>query len=204
MVVEGITSALHEHPEVEVVGQAHNGREAVRKVEKLRPDIVIMDLSMPDLNGIDATFQIKKSYPRTHVIIFTMHSDKEYVIDLLKAGISAYVLKEDSMSELIHAIQTVTRGKVYLSSSAPDVFDDPRNTYGSTDTPKSGFKTLSLREREVLQLLAEGNAIKDIAGKLDLSPKTVESHKYNIMAKLGARNVVDLTKIAIKKKLVQF
>lgn len=203
VVIGGIKSTLSEYPELEVIGEALNGREAVRRVKAQRPDIVIMDISMPDLNGIDATLQIKKSHPKARIIIFTMYSDREYVVDLLKAGISGYVLKEDPMSDLILAIQAVKGGGTYFSSMVPGVLVNHLRKADSPEEANDGFKDLSLRERELLQLLAEGNSVKDISAKLDLSHKTVESHKYNMMEKLGVRTLADLTKIAIKKKLIQ-
>ncbi|MCE5243591.1 MAG: response regulator transcription factor [Syntrophobacteraceae bacterium] len=203
VVIGGIKSTLSDYPELEVIGEALNGREAVRRVKAQRPDIVIMDISMPDLNGIDATLQIKKSHPKARIIIFTMYSDREYVVDLLKAGISGYVLKEDPMSDLILAIQAVKGGGTYFSSMVPGVLVNHLRKADSPEEANDGFKDLSLRERELLQLLAEGNNVKDISAKLDLSHKTVESHKYNMMEKLGVRTLADLTKIAIKKKLIQ-
>ena len=203
VVIGGIKSTLSEFPELEVVAEALNGREAVRMVKSLKPDIVIMDISMPDLNGIDATLQIKKSHPKVRIIIFTMYSDREYVMDLLKAGISGYVLKEDPLSDLIQAIQAVKGGGTYFSSMVPGVLLNHLRSADAAENANDGFKDLSLRERELLQLLAEGNSVKDISLKLDLSHKTVESHKYNMMEKLGVRTVADLTKIAIKKKIIQ-
>ena len=203
VVIGGIKSTLSEYPELEVVGEALNGREAVRMVKSQRPDIVIMDISMPDLNGIDATLQIKKSHPKVRIIIFTMYSDREYVMDLLKAGISGYVLKEDPMSEMLLAIQAVKGGGTYFSSMVPSVLVNHLRSTDVAENANDGFKDLSLRERELLQLLAEGNSVKDISVKLDLSHKTVESHKYNMMEKLGVRTVADLTKIAIKRKIIQ-
>jgi len=203
VVIGGIKSALEDYPEFQVVGEACNGREGVRKTRQLKPDVVIMDISLPDLNGMDATMQIKKAEPNTRVIIFTMHSDKEYVINLLKAGISGYVLKEDSISDLILAIQAVKRGGTYFSTMAPKVWQECCQAHCDREHSRDGFDSLSLREREVLQLFAEGYSVKDVASKLDLSPKTVETHKYNIMEKLGASSVVELARIAIRKKLIQ-
>lgn len=202
VVIGGIRSTLCDYPDLEIVGEAHNGRDAVRQSKSLKPDLIIMDVSMPDLNGIDATLQIKRCQPHVKIIIFTMYSDKEYVVDLLKAGISAYVLKEDPLSDLILAINAVRGGGTYFSTMAPKVLLNHIRKLEKEDGEKDSFKDLSLREREVLQLLAEGNSIKDIASKLDLSPKTVETHKYNLMEKLSAHTLVDLTKIAIRRKLI--
>lgn len=203
VVIEGIKSALREHRTFDVVAEALNGRDAVRLVGKLQPDIVVMDISMTDLNGIDATLQIKKLHPKARIIIFTMYSNIEYVIDLLNAGIAAYVLKEDPMSELIKAIETVARGGSYFSSAVPPLLPEALGAPSSRARSAAGYGTLSLREREVFQLLAEGESIKAIAGKLHISPKTVESHKYHIMEKLNARTLADLTKLAIQRKMIQ-
>lgn len=201
VVIGGIRCVVNELPDFEVVGEACNGRDGVKLAIALRADIVIMDISMPDLNGIDATLQLKKKSPETHVIIFTMYSDKEYLMDLIRAGISAYVLKEDPISDLILALKAVRSGGTYFSTMSPQGLLEHIRQIEQTDD-SSGFKNLSLREREVLQLLAEGNNVKEIASKLNLSPKTVESHKYSLMAKLNVHNIADLTKIAIKKKLI--
>jgi DNA-binding NarL/FixJ family response regulator len=203
VVIEGIKSALRDHPEIEVVGDALDGREAVKKVESVRPDIVIMDIAMPKLNGIDATIQIKAIDPGIRIIIFTMYSDREYIIDLFKAGVSGYVLKEDPMSYLILAIKAVQSGGAYFSTMASSILLDHIKELEENVVGESGVKRLSLREREVFQLLAEGRSIKEIANQLYISPRTVESHKYSIMQKLGAASIIDLTKIAIKKKLIK-
>ena len=204
VVMEGIKSALREYPEFEVVGRALNGREAVKLVKQLMPDIVIMDISMPDLNGVDAALQIKKFNPNIAVIIFSMYSNKEYVVDLFKAGVSAYVLKEDPMTELILAIKAAMGGGTYFSTMVQNVLlNHMKALEMGKRNIKDAFEELSLREREVFQLLVEGTSIKDTAKKLDVSPKTVETHKYNIMEKLNVRTVSELTKIAIKKKIIQ-
>ena len=206
VVRRGIKNTLGDYPEFEIVGEARQGRDAVKKVRALKPDVVVMDISMPDLNGIDATRQIKQFDGGIHVVIFTMYSDTEYLVDLLQCGISGYVLKEDPMSELVQAIREVSKGRKYFTKSMPHVlfryFESQRQDKGRNQEGEI-FNRLSLREREVLQLLAEGNQVKEIAGKLGVSPKTVESHKYNCMSKLGVSSVAELTRIAIKMKLIQ-
>jgi DNA-binding NarL/FixJ family response regulator len=201
VVVGGIRSVLKEFPDFEVVGEASNGRDAVKLAKELRVDIVIMDISMPGLNGIDATLQLKKKCPNTRVIIFTMYSDKEYLLDLLRAGISAYVLKEDPISDLILALKAVRSGGTYFSTMSPQALFEQMRKREQAEPVLNGFDELTLREREVLQLLAEGNNVKEMAAKLGISPKTVECHKYSVMSKLNVRSVAELTKIAIKKKL---
>lgn len=202
VVIEGIRSSLRDHAEFEVAGEAFNGRQAVKLAESLKPDIVIMDISMPDLNGLDATLQIKKNSPDIRIIIYTMHSDREFVVDLFKAGISAYVLKEDPMSDLILAIKAVSGGGTYFSTMTPTILLRHIKELEEGTFEKNGFGLLSLREREVFQLLAEWKSTKEIADILSISPKTVESHKYNIMAKLNLSSMGELIKLAIRKKIV--
>ena len=203
VVIEGIRSALQEHPEFEVAGEAVDGLEAVEFVRSFGPHIVIMDISMPNLSGIEATKEIKQCKPETRIVIYTMYSDKEFVIDLFKAGISAYVLKDDPLSDLILALKAVKGGGTYFSTMAPTVLTRHIEEIEEKSTSEDSFDTLSQREREVFKLLAEGKSIKEIAGDLFISPKTVESHKYHIMEKLQATSVVDLTKIAIRKNLIE-
>ena len=203
VVIEGIKSALQEHPEFKVVGEAVDGLEAVEFAKSLEPNIIIMDISMPNLSGIEATRQIKGLKSGIQILIYTMHSDKEFVIDLFKAGISAYVLKDDPLSDLILALKAVEGGGTYFSTMAPTILARHMEEMEEKSTSKNSFDTLSQREIEVFQLLAEGKRIKEIAKQLFISPKTVESHKYNIMEKLQAASVIDLTKIAIRKNLIK-
>ena len=203
VVIEGIKSSLLEHPEFEVVGEAVDGLEAVEFVKSSRPDIVIMDISMPNLNGVEATRQIKEFDSEIGIVIYTMYSDKELVIDLFKAGISAYVLKDDPLADLILALKAVEGGGTYFSTMTPTILLRHMEELEEKSTEKDSFDTLSQREREVFLLLAEGKDIKTIAGELFISPKTVESHKYNIVEKLQATSIVDLTKIAIRKNLIK-
>jgi DNA-binding NarL/FixJ family response regulator len=203
VVIEGIKSALQEHPEFEVVGEAVDGLQAVESARSLGPEIVIMDISMPNLSGIEATKQIKEFDPEIRIVIYTMYSDKEFVIDLFKAGISAYVLKDDPLSDLILALKAVKGGGTYFSTMSPTILLRHMKELEEKTESTDSYDTLSQREQEVFQLLAEGKRIKEIADELFISPKTVESHKYNIMEKLQAASVVDLTKIAIRKKLIE-
>jgi two-component system response regulator NreC len=202
VVIEGIKSALQNHPEFEVVGEAVDGLETVEKARSLKPDIAIMDISMPNLGGIDATKQIKKLDPEIGIVIYTMYSNKEFVIDLFKSGISAYVLKDDPLSDLILALKAVKGGGTYFSTMAPTILLRHIEELGDQTAGENFFDTLSQREQEVFLLLAEGKSIKEIANELFISTKTVESHKYHIMEKLQAESVVDLTKLAIRKNLI--
>ena len=203
VVIEGIRSALQEHPEFEVVGDAADGLQAVESAKSLGADIVIMDVSMPNLNGIEATGQIKQFNPEIRIVIYTMYSDKELVIDLFRAGISAYVLKDDPLSDLILALQAVKGGGTYFSTLAPTILLRHVEELEEKTETEDPYDSLSQREREIFRLLAEGKSIKKIADQLFISPKTVETHKYNIMEKLQAASVVDLTKIAIRKNLIK-
>ncbi len=203
VVIEGIKSALKDHLEFEVVGEAVDGLEAVELVKSLGPDIVIMDISMPNLNGLDATKQTKKFDPEIYIVIYSMYADKELVIDLFKAGISAYVLKDDPLSDLILALKAVKGGGTYFSTMAPTILLRHMEELKEKTASEDFFDVLSHREKEVFQLLADGKGIKEIANQLFISPKTVESHKYNIMEKLQAESIVDLTKIAIRKNLIK-
>jgi DNA-binding NarL/FixJ family response regulator len=203
VVIEGIKSALKDHPEFEVVGEAVDGLEAVELVKSLGPDIVIMDISMPNLNGLDATKQTKKFDPEIYIVIYSMYADKELVIDLFKAGISAYVLKDDPLSDLILALKAVKGGGTYFSTMAPTILLRHMEELKEKTASEDFFDVLSHREKEIFQLLADGKGIKEIANQLFISPKTVESHKYNIMEKLQAESIVDLTKIAIRKNLIK-
>jgi len=186
-----------------VVGEALDGVQALKQVRSLRPDIVIMDISIPHMNGIEATRQIKRLAPEVRIIIFTMHSNKEYIIEVFKTGVSGYVLKEKPLSELILAIKVAKEGGTYFSTTAPTILSKHLRNLEQAKRHKADFESLSMREREVLKLLADGKSTKEIATQLCISPKTVESHKYNIMEKLGVRTMADLTKVAIRKKLIQ-
>jgi DNA-binding NarL/FixJ family response regulator len=203
VVIKGIRSALQDYPEFEVVGDAVDGLQAVESAKSLSPDIVVMDISMPDLNGIEAAKQIKRFSPDIQIVIYTMYSDKEFVIDLFKAGISAYVLKDDPLSDLVLALKAVKGGGTYFSTMAPTILLRHMEELEEKTQGDDPFDTLSEREREVFLLLAEGKSAKEIAAELFISSKTVDSHKYHIMEKLQASSVVDLTKIAIRKNLIK-
>ncbi len=203
VVNEGIKSALQDFPEFEVVGEAVDGLQSVELAKSLSPDIVIMDVSMPNLNGLEATQQIKQFNPAIKIIVYTMYSDKEFVLDFLMAGVSAYVLKDDPLSDLILALNAVKGGGTYFSTMAPAILLKHLQHLEAQTAGMDSFDRLSRREREIFCFLADGKPVKKVADQLEISPKTVGTHKYNIMKKLGVRSMAELTKIGIKKQLVK-
>jgi len=197
---EGLKSLIDKQPDMQVVGEADNGRETVRLARELKPDVIVMDISMPDLNGIDATRQILSETPDVKVIALSMHTDKRFVVRMLKAGASGYLLKDCAFDELAKAINTVLSDQTYLSPEITTVVvQDIVHQTSTTDT--SSLSLLSNREREVLQLLAEGKTTKQIAADLYVSVKTIETHRINIMKKLDIHNLADLIKFAIREGL---
>jgi len=200
IVRDGFRTLLAKNAEIRVVGEAENGRTTVQLTKKLKPDIVIMDVAMPDLNGIEATRQIISECPDVKVIAVSMHSDRRFVSEMLKAGASAYLSKDYAFDELETAIRTVISNKIYLSPDISGVLVD--NYVRQTPNPdSSAFSLLSQREREVVQLLAEGKTAKEIADELNVSVKTVETHRTNIMGKLNIHRLAELTKYAIREGL---
>jgi DNA-binding NarL/FixJ family response regulator len=197
---EGLRMLLDANGEFEVVGEADNGRSVITMLQKTSVDVVVMDVSMPELNGIDATNRIRRDYPGIKVLALSMHTDRRFIEGMLKAGAAGYLAKDCAATELISAVKFVTTGDIYLS---PKIAGKIVKGYLSdAPIPKStGISTLSSREREILQLIAEGNDTKNIAFELCLSPKTVETHRRNIMEKLNIHNVAKLTKFAIKEGL---
>lgn len=197
---EGIRSILSKEPDVEVVGEAENGRQALDLVEKTKPNVVIMDISMPNLNGIEATRKIKESHPEAKIIALSMHQDKRFIASMLEAGASGFLLKDCATEELIKSIHTVMQNKTYLSPLISDIVVGDYVTKLKTQTD-SPVEKLSDREREVLQLLAEGKSTKEIADILFVSVKTIETHRQQIMNKLDIHNIAELTKLAIREGL---
>jgi DNA-binding NarL/FixJ family response regulator len=200
IVRDGLRAMISGHPDMEVVAEAENGRAAVSLVKQLAPDIVIMDISMPDLNGIEAARHIVADAPRVKIIALSMHSDGHYVKELFKAGASGYLLKDCAFEELANAIHTVAADQIYLSPRISHVVINDYLNRVSTEK-NSIFSVLTAREREVLQLLAEGKTTKEIAYTLDLSTKTVEAHRQKIMEKSNLHSVAELTKYAIREGL---
>lgn len=200
---QALGQLLEGKPEVEVVGDASNGREAMTLAEKLQPDVILMDMVMPGLNGLEATRQIRKRLPNTRVLILTGYMEDEQILSALRAGASGYVVKRSDTEELLLGIQAVHRGNTYFSSDISD--GDAINRYlwqAKKEDGKVGYDLLTSREREVLQLIAEGYSNQRIAQELFISVKTVEAHKAHIMTKLHARNRTDLIRYALRKGLV--
>jgi len=197
---QGLRSLLEKQQDMEVVAEAENGREAIRLAAEMAPDVVIMDITMPDMNGVEATRQILIKSPDIKIIGLSMHSDTVFVTEMLKSGAAGYLIKDCAFEELVRAIRTVLDNKVYLSPSISGVVvEDYIQRLSQTNF--TGSDILSDREREVLQLMAEGNSTKNIGAKLHISVKTVETHRRQIMSKLDIHTVAELTKYAIRKGL---
>lgn len=201
IMLAGLRSLLEKQTDLEVIAEAENGRKAVKMAQETKPDIVVMDVSMPDLNGIEATTQIIESVPDTRVIALSMHSDKRFVLGMLRAGAAGYLLKDCASQELANAIHQVAGGKKYLSPEITGVVIDDFLLGASPGEALTVSSQLSAREREVLQLIAEGWSTKQIAAHLYVSVKTIETHRRQIMKKLDLHTIADLTKYAIREGL---
>ena len=198
VVAEGLKHVVETQPDMEVVSLAVDGREALRLARELSPDVVLMDLSMPELNGADATRAILERDPKCRVIVLSMYAEREYVRRALKAGASGYVVKRSAAKEVVDAIRAVYAGQRYLSPRVADVVIDDYTAEDKQDP----LARLSAREREVLQLLAEGRTGAEIAARLALSQKTVETYRARLVEKLGIRDVAGLVKFAIQRGIV--
>jgi DNA-binding NarL/FixJ family response regulator len=202
IVREGLKLLLETQPDIQVVGNAVDGRDALRQVVKLRPDVVVMDISMPELNGIDAARQILQQCPSTKIIILSMHSASEHIFRALRAGVKGYLLKESAGIEVAKAVQAVYKGGRYLSQKISDqVIDNYLEKYEGNDSGDP-FTRLSPRETEILQLVVEGKSSADIAKTVFLSPKTVETYRSRLMQKLNVNDMPGLVKLAIKHGLI--
>jgi len=202
IVRQGLRSILDGREGIQVVGEAKDGREAVEKAQQLQPDIVLMDLSMPLLSGLEATRQIKSQCPQIEVLVLTMHADEEYVFQILQAGASGYLLKQSAVGELVTAIQVVHEGNSYLSPAISRKIVDGYVRQGREQGKVDPYEQLTDREREVLHLIAEGRSTQEIADLLVISPKTVRGHRSSLTEKLGLHSNAELTRYAIRKGIV--
>jgi DNA-binding NarL/FixJ family response regulator len=200
IVRQGLRLLLSSESDLKVVGEADNGRKTVQLTQELSPDVIIMDISMPDLNGLDATRQISSESPGVKIIALSMHSDSLFVLNMLKSGAVGYILKDCALEELVKAIRTVMLKRTYISPAVSDIIIRDFASNWSAE-PNSAYSVLTIREREVLQLMAEGRSTQQIATTLCVSTKTVEAHRKQIMNKVGIHSVAELTKYAIRQGL---
>lgn len=199
----GLKMMLNAQPDMEVVGEAHDGRQAIQETQRLQPDIVLMDITMPDMNGIVATRQIKKLVPDVKVLVLTMHENDEYVFQALRAGASGYMLKEAADTELITALHVVQSGQFYLSPTAQSVMVGDYLQRVRTGEERDSYSNLTEREREILKLVAEGYTNNQIAEQLVISPKTVDTHRTHVMDKLNLHSRAELVKYAMRRGLLE-
>ena len=199
---EGLRALLSREPNFEVVGEAEDGREAIRLVEQLTPDLILTDLSMPKMNGVEAIREIRKRAPETKILALTVHRTEEYILEVLQAGADGYILKDASSTELIMAIKSVLRGDRFLSPSVSHMVIEGYLEGRTTFETSSPWATLTKREREILKLIAEGHKNKEIADYLCISVKTVEKHRANLMRKLDLHSAAALTAYAMERGLV--
>lgn len=204
VVRQGLRALLVAEGDIEIVGEAGDGRAAVQNVKKLMPDVVVMDIAMPQLNGLEATRQIAHALPSTKVLVLSSYSDDEYVQQLTEAGAAGYLIKQTAANELLKAIREVHKGNAYFSPSiAKRLRDQCREAFASGQPARRRTDHLTTREAEVLQLIAEGRANKQIAAELCISIKTVEKHRQQVMNKLGIHDVAGLTRHAIAKGIIE-
>jgi DNA-binding NarL/FixJ family response regulator len=202
IVRDGICALLSLAGDIEVVGEATNGSEALKKVGELNPDVVLMDIAMPVMGGLEATRRINREFPRTKVLVLTQYDDKEYFFPVIESGASGFISKAAASSELTTGIRSVYRGDSYLSPSVTRLLVENYQHAAGERTNRDPYNNLTGREREVLKLLAEGRSTQEIADMLIITPKTVEGHKTNLMAKLGVHNRVELVKYALRKGII--
>jgi len=201
----GIKALIQTHPGWEVCGEASTGREAVAKTEELKPDIVILDIGMPDLNGLEAARRIRKSCPSVEILIFSMHYSDQLIQDILEAGIRGYIVKSDSDRDLAIAVETLAEHKPFFTPRATEVIlsNFSSSRHRSSEVPETVRDRLTSREREIVQLLAEGKSSKEVAASLCISVKTAETHRANIMRKLQLHTVSELVRYAVRNQIVE-
>jgi two-component system response regulator NreC len=203
VVRKGLRLLLEQYPEIEVVGEGANGRDAVRLAAELAPNVVLMDVAMPLLNGIDAAEQIRKAGTQVGIIMLTMHADESYVLRALSAGVKGYLLKESAEEDLLRAVKAVAEGRPFFSPAITQALLEDYMRVLKQEGLSDSFELLTSREKEVLQLLAEGKSNKEAAAILDVSLYTVESHRTNLMQKLNLHNTAEIVLYAVRKNLVR-
>ena len=197
----GLRTLLEAEPDFQIIGEAGEGVEVTQLVERLQPDVVVLDLMLPGLNGLEVTRQVSQQFPRTRVVILSMHTDEVYVLEALRNGAAAYVPKDVSSAELLQAIREAAAGRRFLSSSLTERAIEAY-TQKATTAPLDPYETLTTREREILQLVAEGCTAAGIADRLSISSRTVETHRANLMRKLSLRTQVDLIRYALRRGIL--
>jgi len=202
VVRKGLSLLLESHPGFKVIAEASNGRDAVTLAEAHKPDVAVLDVAMPLLNGIEAARQISEKLPQTAIVFLSMHSDEGYVLKALKSGAKAYLLKDSAEYDLIHAIQAVSEGKAFFSPAISKMLVQDYMRQMREREVEDSYELLTTREREILQLLAEGKAAKEIASILDVSVYTVETHRSNIFQKLNLHSVAELILYAVRKGVI--
>lgn len=198
----GLRAVLERQPDFAVVGEAGNGREAIEVVQRERPDVVILDVAMPILNGIEAARRISAEHPKTAVMILSMHSDEAYILKALRVGARAYLLKDSAENDLIHAIRAVSTGKAFFSPAVSKILADDYLRQLQQQGVEDRYELLTSRERELLQLIAELKSTKDIAALLGVSPHTVDTHRGNLMQKLNVHSIPELILYAVRKGVI--
>jgi two-component system response regulator NreC len=198
----GLRVLLEREPDIAVVGEAEDGRQTMDLMESLRPEVLVLDIAMPNMNGIEAARQIVAKYPEIAVVILSMHSDESYVLRALKAGVRAYLLKDSAELDLVRAIRAVRNGKAFFSPAVGKTLLEDYVRQLRQRGEEDSYELLTAREREILQLIAEGKSNKDIANLLNLSPYTVETHRAHILQKLGLHTVPDLMLYAVRKGII--
>lgn len=202
IVRQGLSYVLERNDDMEVVGQASTGREAVKLVGELSPDVVVMDIGMPELNGIDATIQILRQRPETAVVILSMHADEGYLVRALNAGVKGYLLKGSADADMANAVRSAVQGKCFFSPSIAQMLAEDYTRQIQQKRLQDSYDLLTDREKEILQLLAEGKSNKEVAATLELSPYTVETHRTHIMQKLNLHNTAEIVLYAVRKKII--
>jgi DNA-binding NarL/FixJ family response regulator len=198
----GIKSLIGSHAAWEICGEAHTGREAVTKADELRPDIIILDISMPDLNGVDAAKRIRRVLPETEILMLSVHYSDQLILDILKAGVRGYIVKSDSDRDLVIALETLANHKPFFTPRAIELILKNYDQGYTVNVSEPIHKNLTTREREIVQLIAEGKSCKEVASSLFISVKTAETHRGNIMRKLQLHTKTELVRYAMRNRII--